>query len=161
MVICELWRLAVVLQLIVVLSRVYKWSINLFTNPNPMYSHTPTCDIWCQKWSEWNLNWIVILPYYKNGTDDGTPADQDTCHAGKGSLSREDGGRNEGLQKEMNADQEVMEACPEKMEANPEEMKSVAVHKEVPKEEAAVKTVRTLRKRQGDRHLAIGRCRNR
>jgi hypothetical protein len=28
--------------------------------------------------------------------------------------------------------------------------------KEVPKEEAAVKTVRALKKRYGDRHLAVG-----
>jgi hypothetical protein len=37
-VICELWRLAVALQLLVVPSRVYKWLIDPFTNPNPIYS---------------------------------------------------------------------------------------------------------------------------
>jgi hypothetical protein len=35
-VICELWRLAIVL---VVPSGVYKWSVNPFTNPNPVYNH--------------------------------------------------------------------------------------------------------------------------
>jgi hypothetical protein len=34
----------------------------------------------------------------------------------------------------------------------------VAVHEEVPKEEAAVKTVRALKKQYGDRHLIVG-CR--
>jgi hypothetical protein len=34
-VIHELWRLAVAVQLPVVASRVHKWSINLFTNPTP------------------------------------------------------------------------------------------------------------------------------
>jgi hypothetical protein len=43
-----------------------------------------------------------------------------------------------------------MKAYPENMEANPEEMKSVAVHEEVPKEEAAVETVRALNKLYGD-----------
>jgi hypothetical protein len=38
---CRVWRLAVALYLLVVQSRVYKWSINPFTNPNPVYSHTP------------------------------------------------------------------------------------------------------------------------
>jgi hypothetical protein len=41
-VICELWRLAVAVQLLVLRSRVYKWSINRVTNPNPVYSHTYT-----------------------------------------------------------------------------------------------------------------------
>jgi hypothetical protein len=40
---CELWRLAVALQLLVLTSCVYKWSVNPFTNPNPAYSHTHTC----------------------------------------------------------------------------------------------------------------------
>jgi hypothetical protein len=39
-VICELWRLAIALYLLVVPSRVYKWSINPFTNLNLVYSHT-------------------------------------------------------------------------------------------------------------------------
>jgi hypothetical protein len=43
------------------------------------------------------------------------------------------------------------------MEANPEEIKSAAVHEEVPKAEAAVKTVALLKKGHGDRHLAV-RC---
>jgi hypothetical protein len=37
------------------------------------------------------------------------------------------------------------------------ETESVAVHEEVPKEEAEVKTVRALKKRYGDQHLAVGR----
>jgi hypothetical protein len=37
------------------------------------------------------------------------------------------------------------------------EAESVAVHEEVPKEEAAVKTVRALKERYGDRHLAVER----
>jgi hypothetical protein len=35
-------------------------------------------------------------------------------------------------------------------------MESEAVHEEVPKEEAAVKTLRALKKRHGDRHLEVG-----
>jgi hypothetical protein len=48
-----------------------------------------------------------------------------------------------------------MEAYLEKMEANLEEMKSVAVHTEVPKEEAALKTVRALKERYGVWHLTV------
>jgi hypothetical protein len=39
-VISKLWRLAMALYLLVLTSGMYKWSINLFTNPNPVYSHT-------------------------------------------------------------------------------------------------------------------------
>jgi hypothetical protein len=39
------------------------------------------------------------------------------------------------------------------------ESEAVAEHKEVPKEQAAVKPVRSLKKRHGDRHLAVGRRR--
>jgi hypothetical protein len=39
-VICEVWRLTVALLLLVIPSRVYKWSINAFTNPNPVDIHT-------------------------------------------------------------------------------------------------------------------------
>jgi hypothetical protein len=52
----------------------------------------------------------------------------------------------------MKADQEAMTAYPKNMKANPEETKSVAVHEEVPKEEAIVETVRPLKKRYGDWH---------
>jgi hypothetical protein len=38
-VICELWRSGVALELLLVPSRLYKWSLNPFTNPNPVYSH--------------------------------------------------------------------------------------------------------------------------
>jgi hypothetical protein len=41
---------------------------------------------------------------------------------------------------------EATKAYPETMEENPEYMKPVAVHEEVPKEEAAVKTARALKK---------------
>jgi hypothetical protein len=52
-----------------------------------------------------------------------------------------------------------MGACLERKESALVKIESVAVHKEVPKEEAAVKTVRAQKKLYGDRHLAIGRCR--
>jgi hypothetical protein len=38
-VICEVCRLAIALQLLVVLSGVCKWSVNPFTNANPVYGH--------------------------------------------------------------------------------------------------------------------------
>jgi hypothetical protein len=38
------------------------------------------------------------------------------------------------------------------------EMKSVVVHEEVPKEDAAAKTGGALNKQHGDRNLAVGRC---
>jgi hypothetical protein len=44
------------------------------------------------------------------------------------------------------------------LEAHPEERESEAVHEEVPKEEAAVQSVVALKKRHGDRNLAVG-CR--
>jgi hypothetical protein len=55
-----------------------------------------------------------------------------------------------------------MEACLGKREAtdlaeNPE-IESNADHKEVSKEEFAVKTVGALKKWHGDRHLAVGSC---
>jgi hypothetical protein len=51
-VICELWRLVVELIPLIV---------------------TPSRDNWCQKWLDWKLHWIfiVIPPYYANGTNDG------------------------------------------------------------------------------------------
>jgi hypothetical protein len=39
------------------------------------------------------------------------------------------------------------------------EAESVAVHVEVPKEEAAVETIGALKKQHGDRHMAVGRRR--
>jgi hypothetical protein len=41
-VICEVWRLALALQLLVVSSHVYKWSVNPFTIPNPIEGHSFT-----------------------------------------------------------------------------------------------------------------------
>jgi hypothetical protein len=43
------------------------------------------------------------------------------------------------------------------LEANPEEIETKAVHEKVIKEEAMVKNIRTLKKRHGDQHLAVGR----
>jgi hypothetical protein len=40
--ICELWSLAMAMKFLVVPSRVHKWSINPFTNSNPVCSHTYT-----------------------------------------------------------------------------------------------------------------------
>jgi hypothetical protein len=51
----------------------------------------------------------------------------------------------------------VSDTCLDKMEAKAGELQSVAVHQEVPKEEAAVKPIRALKKRYGERHLAVGR----
>jgi hypothetical protein len=48
----------------------------------------------------------------------------------------------------------ILDACLEKMEANPGEQKSVAVHEEVPQEEAAVETFGAPKKRHGDWTLA-------
>jgi hypothetical protein len=47
---------------------------------------------------------------------------------------------------------------PSSMEAYPEimEVKSEAVHEEVPKEGVAVKSFGTLKKRHGDRRIAVG-----
>jgi hypothetical protein len=44
------------------------------------------------------------------------------------------------------------------MEPTSVETESVAVHEEVPTKEAEVKTVRALKKRYGDQHLAVGHC---
>jgi hypothetical protein len=40
-VIYKVWTLTIELQLLVVPSGVYKWSINPISNPYPVYSHTP------------------------------------------------------------------------------------------------------------------------
>jgi hypothetical protein len=37
-VICKVWRSAIALEVIVVPSGMYKWSINPFTNPYPFFS---------------------------------------------------------------------------------------------------------------------------
>jgi hypothetical protein len=58
---------------------------------------------------------------------------------------------------EMRSWREETKAYPEKQEANPEEMKSIAEHQEVPKEEAAVNTVRASKKRYGGPNLTVGR----
>jgi seryl-tRNA synthetase len=62
------------------------------------------------------------------------------------------------LQK-MKSWREETKAYTEKQEANPEGMRSAAEHPEVPKEEAAVKIVRALKKRYGDWNLAVRCCR--
>jgi hypothetical protein len=48
-VICELWRLAVGLQLRVLADHVYKLSITSYTNQNPVYSHSYTWIYWTEK----------------------------------------------------------------------------------------------------------------
>jgi seryl-tRNA synthetase len=68
-------------------------------------------------------------------------------------------------QKEIRASQEhlkdlltKMDSQIEKMEADLGEMKSVAVHEEVPEEEATMETFGALKKWHEDRCLALGRC---
>jgi hypothetical protein len=53
--------------------------------------------------------------------------------------------------------QEATEAYPEIMDINPNELESVAVHPEVPMEEAAMKYFGALKKWHGGRHSAAGR----
>jgi hypothetical protein len=86
------------LQLLVVLSGVYMWSINPFTNPYLVYSHKQTRDNWCQKWLDCPLYWILIViwPYQGNGTKDGT---NDGTPAGHNKSRPRGDGRNEGLVK--------------------------------------------------------------
>jgi hypothetical protein len=50
-----------------------------------------------------------------------------------------------------------MTAWQEATEPTSVSMKSVAMHKEIPEEEAAVKTGKALKKRHRGRHLAAGR----
>jgi hypothetical protein len=57
----------------------------------------------------------------------------------------------------MKAFWEVTEAYPEKMEPNPEPMKSTVEHQEVPKQEAAVKTIGALEDQYGDHQLIVRR----
>jgi succinate dehydrogenase/fumarate reductase flavoprotein subunit len=59
----------------------------------------------------------------------------------------------------MKARREATEACRESKETTSLAIESVAVHEEVPKEEAALEPVRALRERHGDRNLAVGRRR--
>jgi hypothetical protein len=104
---------------------------------------------------------IVIPPYYKNGTNDGISGSQhrkDGCH------DRCQPSKNECLvrkkmktwRKEMTACQEATEASLESKEPTSVEIQPVVVHEEVPKAQAAVKTVRALKRRYGDWHLAVG-----
>jgi hypothetical protein len=68
----------------------------------------------------------------------------------------------EEMMAKLDAHHERMVACLGKTEAtdlkaNPEEVKPETVHREVPKEEAAVKYSGALKKRHRHRHLAAGR----
>jgi hypothetical protein len=58
--------------------------------------------------------------------------------------------------KETTNCQEAMEACRETMEVNSGDLQSLAVHQEVPKEEAAVEIIGAMKDWLGDRHLAVG-----
>jgi hypothetical protein len=53
---------------------------------------------------------------------------------------------------------EKTEACLESKEWTSLGIESVAMHEEVPKEEATVIPVRSLKKRHGDRHVAVECC---
>jgi hypothetical protein len=64
----------------------------------------------------------------------------------------------ERIKASVNAWRKEMKANRGATEANPDEMKSVMVHEEVPKEEAAVKSLEALKKSRGYRYLAVGRC---
>jgi hypothetical protein len=59
----------------------------------------------------------------------------------------------------MMACQEAMQAYLESKEPTSVESESVAVHEQVPKEEAMMKTVRALKEWYGDQHLAVQQCR--
>jgi hypothetical protein len=52
--------------------------------------------------------------------------------------------------------QEATETNPKKMEPSPEMMQSVGEQREVPKEEAAMRSSGALKKRHRDQHLAAG-----
>jgi hypothetical protein len=52
--------------------------------------------------------------------------------------------------------QETTEACLECKEPTSEKMKSGTVYKEIPKEDAAVKSSQALKKRHRDQDLAVG-----
>jgi hypothetical protein len=69
------------------------------------------------------------------------------------------GGSINAWRKDTTACQEATEACLESKEPTSLKVESIAVHEEVPKEEAAVETFGALKKRHGDWHLAIGCCR--
>jgi hypothetical protein len=60
--------------------------------------------------------------------------------------------------KETTTSQEGTEACLESQESTSVQIEFVAVHEEVPKEKAAVKTGRALKKRYGDWHRTVGCC---
>jgi hypothetical protein len=53
---------------------------------------------------------------------------------------------------------EGMEECVGKLAVNPQKSDAIVEHQEVPTEEASVKLIIALKKRHGDRHLAVG-CR--
>jgi hypothetical protein len=58
----------------------------------------------------------------------------------------------------MTACQEVMDTCLESEGPTSLEVESEAKHEEVPQEEAAMETVRPLKKRHGDWHLVVRHC---
>jgi hypothetical protein len=92
-----------------------------------------------------------------------------SSHAGKGRLSPRKNASREwtiakmdarlaeirAWQKETKACKEVTEACQESNEPTSSDVEAIAVYEKVPKEEAAVKTSRALKKWHGDQHLAI------
>jgi hypothetical protein len=65
-VICKVWRLAIMLQLLIVLSGVYKWSINPFTDPHPSVMTPGIRSGWT---GHCTGSLIVISLAYKDGTN--------------------------------------------------------------------------------------------
>jgi hypothetical protein len=61
-------------------------------------------------------------------------------------------------QKDIMACQITTEACLESKEPNPDNMESEVEHREIPMEEAAVKSSTTMKKQHKGQHLAAGRC---
>jgi oligoribonuclease (3'-5' exoribonuclease) len=84
---------------------------------------------------------------YQEKMDDG----QEETKAQVGSLAS----RIDANQEEMKA---MLDACLELVKAYPGELQSVAVHQEVPKDEAALEIIGALKDRPADRYLAVG-CR--
>jgi hypothetical protein len=114
-----------------------------------------SCTVSLKKWNKWRNMMEHVLA---------------SCHAGKGRLSpwkdqpqprlddSQDGcmaSRMRTWQKETKACQEATEGCLESNEPTSSEVEAIAVHEKVPKEEAAVKTSRALKKWHGDQQLAI------
>jgi hypothetical protein len=125
---------------------------------------------------DWKLHWILIVipPYYKKGTNNGTPENHPRNGENSDRFSsfpdgyQPNGSENQPRKNgtELTEDHRRHEGLPKRDEgrlrrdgdlSRIDGGKSEVVHEEVPKEEVALETVRALKEPSEERHVAVRR----